>query len=153
MLLLRWHCMGPWCLCQSEAHVPDNICLRTNSLTCQCWHEGGAAEAERSSFVAETVARLAEVLRECGFKAGLRDSASMAADAADEVVAAKRAERRAQLREATRRLIVAGLLASACFTGHISHLFPSACPSLFLFPSWTICYCQLYFKRKTAMVF
>ncbi|EIE20946.1 heavy metal translocatin [Coccomyxa subellipsoidea C-169] len=86
---------------------------------------GGALEAARSSFVAETVAHLAKVLREGGFQAGLRDGASMAAGAADEVVAAKQAERRAQLREATRRLIVAGLLASACFTGHIAHFFPS----------------------------
>ncbi len=83
--------------------------------------------------MAETVAHLAKVLREGGFQAGLRDGASMAAGAADEVVAAKQAERRAQLREATRRLIVAGLLASACFTGHIAHFFPSACTPLLLF--------------------
>ncbi|BDA42504.1 probable copper-transporting ATPase SynA [Coccomyxa sp. Obi] len=85
---------------------------------------GGEAEKARSSFVAETVARLAEVLRESGFTAGLRDGSNLATGAADEVVVAKQAERRAQLRDATRRLLVAGLLASACFTGHISHLFP-----------------------------
>ncbi len=80
--------------------------------------------------MAETVARLAEVLRESGFTAGLRNGSNVATGAADEVVVAKQAERRAQLRDATRRLLVAGLLASACFTGHISHLFPSACSPL-----------------------
>lgn len=76
------------------------------------------------------MARLAEVLRESGFTAGLRNGSNVATGAADEVVVAKQAERRAQLRDATRRLLVAGLLASACFTGHISHLFPSACSPL-----------------------
>ena len=84
---------------------------------------GAATEAARTSFISEVVGHLAQVLRDSGFSAALRN-ASAGNAAAEEAVVERQRERQEQLRAATQRLIVAGLLASACLTGHLAHIWP-----------------------------
>ena len=62
-----------------------------------------------------------------GFRTTLRDRAG-GSGAAGKVVAAKRAERLARLREATTRLALAWVLASACLVHHAVHLLGPAAP-------------------------
>lgn len=54
----------------------------------------------------------------------MRDGSSSAT--ANLAVRAKVAERQQRLREATRRLALAWLLASTCLAGHLTHLWPAA---------------------------
>lgn len=65
-----------------------------------------------------------QVLTAAGFLAKLREGSGSAT--ANSAVRAKVSERQARLREATGRLALAWLLASACLTGHLAHLWPSA---------------------------
>ena len=84
---------------------------------------GAATDSARTSFVGEVVAHLAQVLKDSGFSAALRNANSGNATA-EEGMNERQREREEQLRVATRRLIVAGLLASACLTGHLAHIWP-----------------------------
>ena len=84
---------------------------------------GAATDAARTSFMEEVVAHLAQVLKDSGFSAALRN-ANAGNAAAEEAVSERQRERQEQLKAATRRLIVAGLLASACLTGHLAHIWP-----------------------------
>lgn len=88
-----------------------------------CFATGLSSESARSAFVADVVSQLARILTESGFPSALR-TGNAGGGAVDQVLEAKRAERQRQLRDAGRRLIVAALLASACFTGHLSHIWP-----------------------------
>ncbi len=81
------------------------------------------ADAARASFVEGVVSRLAAALREGGFGAARRGTGAGSA-AGQRAVAERAAERAAQLRAATRRLVAAALLASACLTGHLAHIWP-----------------------------
>lgn len=70
--------------------------------------------------MAEVAAALVRALEGGGYTGKVRpvqDAAAAAMAAASE----RREERKRQLATATRRLIGAGLLASACLTGHLGH--------------------------------
>ena len=68
--------------------------------------------------------RSLQVLNAAGYAAKLRDGSSSAT--ANSAVRAKVEERKARLKEATGRLAMAWLLASACLTGHLAHMWPAA---------------------------
>lgn len=86
---------------------------------------GCVGEEARSSFLAEVVSQLAQLLKDSGFGAALRDRRATFGNAGD-AVAARQRERQEQLKAAGRRLVLAALLASACFTGHLAHVWPGA---------------------------
>lgn len=65
-----------------------------------------------------------QALTDAGFTSRLRDGGGSAT--ANAAVRAKVAERQQRLREATRRLALAWLLASTCLAGHLTHLWPAA---------------------------
>ena len=65
-----------------------------------------------------------QALTDAGFTSRVRDGSSSAT--ANSAVRAKVAERQQRLREATRRLALAWLLASTCLAGHLTHLWPAA---------------------------
>ncbi len=88
---------------------------------------GLTGEEARSSFLAEVVSQLAQLLKDSGFGAALRDRTAAFGQAGD-AVAARQQERQEQLRAAGRRLVLAALLASACFTGHLAHVWPGMLP-------------------------
>ena len=88
---------------------------------------GFAGEEARSSFLAEVVSQLARLLKDSGFEAALRDRRAAFGQAGD-AVAARQRDRQEQLRAAGRRLVLAALLASACFTGHLAHVWPGTFP-------------------------
>ena len=71
------------------------------------------------------VSKLAQLLKDSGFSAALRDR-NAAFNNAGDAVAARQQERQEALRAAGRRLVLAALLASACFTGHLAHVWPGA---------------------------
>ena len=65
-----------------------------------------------------------QALTDAGFTSRMRDGSGSAT--ANSAVRAKVAERQQRLREATRRLALAWLLASTCLAGHLTHLWPAA---------------------------
>ena len=67
---------------------------------------------------------LLQALTDAGFTSRVRDGRGSAT--ANTAVRAKVAERQQRLREATRRLALAWLLASTCLAGHLTHLWPAA---------------------------
>ena len=75
--------------------------------------------------MAEVVSQLAQLLKDSGFGAALRDRRAAFGNAGD-AVAARQRDRQEQLKAAGRRLVLAALLASACFTGHLAHVWPGA---------------------------
>ena len=103
-----------------------------------------AGEEARSSFLAEVVSQLAQLLKDNGFEATLRDRKAAFGSAGD-AVAARQRERQQQLAAAGRRLMLAAVLASACFTGHLAHVWPGALTAFWF-------YCPAYLHRLTVMV-
>ncbi|DBA94760.1 TPA: hypothetical protein ACH3X1_002307 [Trebouxia sp. C0004] len=91
-----------------------------------------AALADESSKHAERLEvlgkQLTQALGEAGFSSTLR-SVDDATGASNNIVRQKREERKRRLKQATGRLIVAWVLASACLTGHLAHLWKGA-------PAW-----------------
>jgi Cu2+-exporting ATPase len=78
--------------------------------------------------LASTGASLARMLTEAGYAASMRQQGG-GSSAAGKAVAAKREERQRRLRETTRRLGVAWLLASACLLHHAAHWLGAAAPA------------------------
>ncbi|KAL0050296.1 hypothetical protein WJX82_008307 [Trebouxia sp. C0006] len=91
-----------------------------------------AALADESSKHAERLEllgkQLTQALGEAGFSSTLR-SVDDATGASNNIVRQKREERKRRLKQATGRLIVAWVLASACLTGHLAHVWKGA-------PAW-----------------
>jgi Cu2+-exporting ATPase len=82
-------------------------------------HEG------RIAFLAST---LAQILTEKGYAATVRPS-DAGSGASAKVVEAKRAQRLKKLRETTKRLVFAWVLASACLVHHVVHWLGASVPS------------------------
>jgi len=82
-------------------------------------HEG------RLDFLATT---LAQILTEKGYAASVRPS-DAGSGASAKVVEAKRAQRLKRLRETTKRLVFAWVLASGCLVHHVGHWFGASVPS------------------------
>ncbi|CAL5219715.1 g1607 [Coccomyxa viridis] len=106
------------------------VCINIPPL--QATPAGQQGEEARSSFLAEVVSQLARLLKDSGFEAALRDRRAAFGQAGD-AVAARQRDRQEQLRAAGRRLVLAALLASACFTGHLAHVWPGQVPALVQF--------------------
>ncbi|KAL4430152.1 hypothetical protein ABPG77_004934 [Micractinium sp. CCAP 211/92] len=87
--------------------------------------EAGLSPHERQLEVMGT--GLARMLTDAGYAATMRQQGG-GSSASSKVVAAKREERLRRLRETTRRLGVAWLLASACLLHHLTHWLGSAAP-------------------------
>ncbi|KAL0041395.1 hypothetical protein WJX79_002096 [Trebouxia sp. C0005] len=91
-----------------------------------------AALADESSKHSERLEvlgkQLTQALGEAGFSSTLR-SVDDATGASNNIVRQKREERKRRLKQATGRLMVAWVLASACLTGHLAHLWRGA-------PAW-----------------
>ena len=103
-----------------------------------------AGEEARSSFLAGVVSQLAQLLKDNGFRGALRDRKAAFGSAGD-AVAARQRERQQQLAAAGRRLMLAAVLASACFTGHLAHVWPGALTAF--------CYCcPAYLHRPMVVV-
>ncbi|KAK9826672.1 hypothetical protein WJX74_009150 [Apatococcus lobatus] len=80
---------------------------------------------DHDAFLEQIGQRLTQVLLEHNFACKVRDRHGSTASAA-RVVKAKQQERVKRLEDALKRLAVAGMLASACFLGHLAHLWPGA---------------------------
>ncbi|KAL4434160.1 hypothetical protein ABPG75_000601 [Micractinium tetrahymenae] len=87
--------------------------------------EAGLSPHERQ--LAAMGAGLARMLTDAGYAATMRQQGG-GSSASSKVVAAKREERLRRLRETTRRLGVAWLLASACLLHHVTHWLGAAAP-------------------------
>uniref|UniRef100_A0A061RM52 Cu2+-exporting ATPase n=1 Tax=Tetraselmis sp. GSL018 TaxID=582737 RepID=A0A061RM52_9CHLO len=81
--------------------------------------------SDEAALLAKLEALLCEVLTNVGFKTTVRDQ-SAASCSAERVLEKKRAERIERLKDATRRLIVAGALASTCLVHHLLHFWHGA---------------------------
>ncbi|EFN57825.1 hypothetical protein CHLNCDRAFT_21268 [Chlorella variabilis] len=87
--------------------------------------EAGLSPHERQ--LASMGASLARMLTEAGYAATMRQQGG-GSSASNKVVAAKREERLRRLRDTTRRLGVAWLLASACLLHHLTHWLGGSAP-------------------------
>ncbi|PSC75437.1 copper-transporting ATPase chloroplastic [Micractinium conductrix] len=88
--------------------------------------EAGLSPHERQ--LAAMGAGLAHMLTDAGYAATMRQQGG-GSSASGKVVQAKREERMRRLRETTRRLGVAWLLASACLLHHVTHWLGAAAPT------------------------
>lgn len=82
----------------------------------------------QKGWLASLASRLAQILTEKGYAATVRP-ADAGSGASAKVVEAKRAQRLARLKETTKRLAFAWILASACLVHHALHWMGAAVPS------------------------